>query len=611
MAGRAARLIRGGGGGGRGGARLGLPPPPAGAALSGGAAAGAPPHDNSTSDGGGADGVLASGGAHYAYTTSQNPTGGNGDGNREVFLRNVATNTTTQLTSTTGSTQWIGDVTADGSEVLFTSNGNLTGGNADGNYELYHREVASGTTTQITDSVNSGFLLGDVYDATMSDDGRYVAFRSSGDFDDGSNLFPNEAMEIWLHDRVDDTTVQVTDSPRFHNNLSPSISADGTRIAFTSTYDHAGAAVPPTSFVHQVMLYDVASDTIEQISAIPPNTSGGFVPLLSISADGNRVAFNTFHDGATPQPNADNVVYDVPTDTTTSVQAGVSPSNLWNLFGRPWLSGDGQHVAFISGANYRGTNADLNDEAYRRNLATGEITQVTSTTKSHPQVTQTNTVAQISHDGSRLAVITDFPFLGKSNRWDDTYIFACGDATFSDVGVTHPFFADIEWMADSGISEGYENGTYRPSAAVTRQAMSAFMYRLAGEPPFSPPGSPSFSDVGLSHPFFADIEWMADSGISEGYENGTYRPSAAVTRQAMSAFMYRLAGEPAKPTPSGPSFTDVSFAHPFSGEIEWMAEAGISTGYQPGPTYRPSAAVSRQAMSAFMRRMAEGPGVAL
>jgi hypothetical protein len=40
-----------------------------------------------------------------------------------------------------------------------------------------------------------------------------------------------------------------------------------------------------------------------------------------------------------------------------------------------------------------------------------------------------------------------------------------------------------------------------------------------------------------------------------------------------------------------------------------MAAEDISTGYQPGPEYRPSIAVSRQAMSAFMHRLADGPGV--
>ena len=49
--------------------------------------------------------------------------------------------------------------------------------------------------------------------------------------------------------------------------------------------------------------------------------------------------------------------------------------------------------------------------------------------------------------------------------------------TFTDVPQSHPFHGDIEWMAQTGISEGYEDGTYRPGAPVTRQAMSAFIRR--------------------------------------------------------------------------------------------------------------------------------------
>jgi hypothetical protein len=53
--------------------------------------------------------------------------------------------------------------------------------------------------------------------------------------------------------------------------------------------------------------------------------------------------------------------------------------------------------------------------------------------------------------------------------------FAAGQ--FSDVGESSPFYEDIEWMAQTGISEGYDDGTYKPGAPVTRQAMSAFLHR--------------------------------------------------------------------------------------------------------------------------------------
>lgn len=49
----------------------------------------------------------------------------------------------------------------------------------------------------------------------------------------------------------------------------------------------------------------------------------------------------------------------------------------------------------------------------------------------------------------------------------------------------------------------------------------------------------SFVDVPADHPFHDDITWMADTGISTGYDDGTFRPSAPLTRQAMSAFLHR------------------------------------------------------------------------
>ena len=93
-------------------------------------------------------------------------------------------------------------------------------------------------------------------------------------------------------------------------------------------------------------------------------------------------------------------------------------------------------------------------------------------------------------------------------------------------------------MAGTGISAGYVDGTFRPLAPVSRQAMSAFLHRLAGDEP--PTGTSTFDDVTASHPFADDITWMAQHGISEGYADGTYRPHDPVSRQAMSAFLQRL-----------------------------------------------------------------------
>ncbi|MCC5953968.1 MAG: S-layer homology domain-containing protein [Acidimicrobiia bacterium] len=170
---------------------------------------------------------------------------------------------------------------------------------------------------------------------------------------------------------------------------------------------------------------------------------------------------------------------------------------------------------------------------------------------------------------------------------------------FSDVPADQQFFGDIAWVADNGIAMGYDDGTYRPTVPVSRQAMAAFLWRLVGEPE---PGFdvPPFSDVPIGSPFATAIAWAAEEGITTGYPDGTFRPTDPITRQAMAAFLWRLAGEPS-PTTGAPSFPDVPPGSPFFLPVTWMAQQGITTGFADG-TFRPADLVSRQAMAAFLRR---------
>lgn len=50
-----------------------------------------------------------------------------------------------------------------------------------------------------------------------------------------------------------------------------------------------------------------------------------------------------------------------------------------------------------------------------------------------------------------------------------------------------------------------------------------------------------FTDVDESNPFYNDIEWMAEHGLSGGTGDGsTFSPKQTVTREQMAAFMHRL-----------------------------------------------------------------------
>jgi hypothetical protein len=172
---------------------------------------------------------------------------------------------------------------------------------------------------------------------------------------------------------------------------------------------------------------------------------------------------------------------------------------------------------------------------------------------------------------------------------------------FTDVGATHRFCVPIAWARTEGLVEGWPDGTFRPTWTSTRQAFAAMLHRAAGEPP-APIDAPTFSDVGADHPFGEAIAWLAHSGITTGYDDGTYRPTAPVTRQAAAAMFHRRAGEPPAPV-DAPTFSDVGADHPFAEAIAWLAHSGITTGYDDG-TFRPGAAVARQALAAFFQRSA-------
>ncbi|OOP64094.1 hypothetical protein BMF89_04550 [Arthrobacter sp. SRS-W-1-2016] len=183
---------------------------------------------------------------------------------------------------------------------------------------------------------------------------------------------------------------------------------------------------------------------------------------------------------------------------------------------------------------------------------------------------------------------------------DDFELYdSAGIKHFTDVTPTSAFYDEISWLSNNLISQGWPDNTYRPLTSITRDAMAAFLYRFSGSPAV-PPNAPTFSDVPPGAPFYNEIRWLASTGITKGYPDGTYHPGEAVSRAAMAAFLYRLKGSPAVPA-NAPTFSDVPAGAPFYNEIRWLASTGITTGFPDG-TYRPTTAINRDAMAAFLYR---------
>lgn len=181
---------------------------------------------------------------------------------------------------------------------------------------------------------------------------------------------------------------------------------------------------------------------------------------------------------------------------------------------------------------------------------------------------------------------------------------------FTDITTDSKFYDEIMWLAEQGISTGYsEDDTFRPFWPVTRDAMAAFMYRLAGEPDFAAPEEPPFEDITVDTKFYKEITWLESTGVTTGFADNGYKPYQPVTRDAMAAFLYRLAGAPEYTPPVESPFADITPESKFYKEISWLAEEGISTGWTVDNTYRPFESIERNAMAAFMYRFDAGVGV--
>ena len=160
------------------------------------------------------------------------------------------------------------------------------------------------------------------------------------------------------------------------------------------------------------------------------------------------------------------------------------------------------------------------------------------------------------------------------------------------------FENDIIKLGEKSITTGYPDGGFHPLESIERGAMAAYLYRLAGSPEFEAPAESPFSDVPTTHPFYKEIAWLKATGITTGWEDGTFRPEESINREAMAAFFYRAAGSPEVQQEA--TFTDVS-GNPFAKEISWFQFSKLSTGW-PDSTFRPHDSVKRDAMAAYVMR---------
>ncbi len=236
------------------------------------------------------------------------------------------------------------DVSADGSVVAFGSAASnlIPGGTS--TFDIYVRDRDAGTTELISVSTTGGSGSSTSMWPSVSADGSRVAFHSiannlvSGD-DNGN-------ADVFVRDRATGTTTLVsraTDGTAATGRSERAeISADGRHVVFTSGATDLVPGVP--AGVGQVYVHHLETGEIELVSR---SSSGEPASLTasepSISADGRYVAFRSF-----AQNLDDEFGYIFVRDLVAGTTSAIPTSTSVQAAG-PAISGDGRHVFFHTG----------------------------------------------------------------------------------------------------------------------------------------------------------------------------------------------------------------------------------------------------------------------
>ena len=107
---------------------------------------------------------------------------------------------------------------------------------------------------------------------------------------------------------------------------------------------------------------------------------------------------------------------------------------------------------------------------------------------------------------------------------------------YSDVVPGKWFNNAVSTLANGGILTGYEDGTFKPNANITRAEFATMAVRFFSS---SYEGEDLFPDID-KHWAKDYINTAANEGIINGYEDGTFRPSQPITRAEAMAIVNRV-----------------------------------------------------------------------
>jgi Ca2+-binding RTX toxin-like protein len=338
-----------------------------------------------------ADLAISADGRYVVFVSNaSNLVSGDTNGTFDVFVRDINTNTISRISTATNGTQGNGDsygvaISADGRYVVFESDAsNLVSGDTNGTRDVFVKDLTTNTITRISTAADGTQGNSNSYNAAISADGRYVVFES-----DASNLVSgdtNGTRDVFVKDLTTNTITRIStaaDGTQGNSNsYGAAVSADGRYVVFSSNASNLVSG--DTNNVGDVFVKDLTTNTITRISTAANGTQGNNSSRgAAISADGRYVVFVSDADnlvsGDDLNFSTDVFIKDLTTNTITRISTAADGSAGDNYSEYAAISADGRYVVFTSDAsNLVSDDTNFSTDVFLKDLTTNTITRLST-----------------------------------------------------------------------------------------------------------------------------------------------------------------------------------------------------------------------------------------
>lgn len=179
---------------------------------------------------------------------------------------------------------------------------------------------------------------------------------------------------------------------------------------------------------------------------------------------------------------------------------------------------------------------------------------------------------------------------------------SCPMSGYTDLDMEAWYHDGIHYCLDEGLMDGVGMGLFAPNATTSRAMIVTILWRLRGSPEAE--AAEMFTDVAPGDWYADAIAWAASEGVAEGYEDGSFRPNDAITREQLAAMLWRYAGSPGSDGALS-AFVDWADTSSWAQQaLSWAVARGLITGVD-SDSLSPKGQATRAQTATILMRFAQ------